>query len=138
MKKATKTTKPKALTPAKTPAKATVKTTAKVVAKTTKPVKKAKPATPVKKAAPRLVLTHIHASVDVGFGNSLFLRGEGPGLSWDKGVLMNCVADNKWSISVGESSSPLVFKFLLNDETWCAGDDFTLAPGGEAVFKPLF
>src|SRR5688572_5617630 len=33
----------------------------------------------------RPVVTTITARVDVGFGNALFLRGEGAGLSWNKG-----------------------------------------------------
>jgi hypothetical protein len=70
MKKTTKVTK--ALTPAKKPAKAVVKTT---------PV-------PAAKVAPTTVVTTISASFDVGFGNALYVRGEGAGLSWDKGLLI--------------------------------------------------
>ena len=78
MIKKSKTTK--ALTPATKPVKAVKKTTAR-------------PA--VKKAAPKVVVTTITALVDVGFGNTLYLRGEGPGLSWEKGVPMKCVTDDK-------------------------------------------
>jgi hypothetical protein len=31
-------------------------------------------------------VTTIEAKIDVGFGNNLFVRGEGPGLSWEKGT----------------------------------------------------
>src|SRR5690606_12500637 len=34
--------------------------------------------------------TVIVAKIDVGFGNALYLRGDGPGLSWSKGVPMDC------------------------------------------------
>lgn len=121
MKKKTKTTK--ALTPAKTPAKTIKKTPAR-------------PA--VKKTAPKVVVTTISATIDVGFGNFLYLRGEGPGLSWEKGVLMKCVADDLWTITIPESARPVVFKFLLNDETWCAGDDFTVESGGKVSLTPEF
>src|SRR5579872_5239985 len=33
----------------------------------------------------------IEAKIDVGFGNTLYLRGEGPGLSWTQGVPLTCV-----------------------------------------------
>lgn len=120
MKKTTKATK--ALTPAKKPAKTVRKTT---------PV----PAVPV---APTVVVTTISANIDVGFGNFLFIRGEGSGLSWDRGLRMECVADDRWNITLGESSRPFVFKFLINDEIWSTGDDYTLEPGGTATFSPRF
>lgn len=121
MTKKTKSTK--ALTPATKP---------------TKPAKKtaAKPA--VKKTAPKSVVTTISAQIDVGFGNALYIRGEGPGLSWEKGTLMNCVASNHWTLAVAESARPVVFKFLLNDETWCAGDDLIVEPGDKVAYTPEF
>jgi len=122
MKKRTKTTT-KALTPATKPAKTVKKTTAR-------------PA--VKKTAPKVALTTISALIDVGFGNTLYLRGEGPGLSWETGIPMDCIADEHWRITVPESTRPIVFKFLLNDETWCAGDDYTTAPGSTVALTPEF
>lgn len=131
MKKTTKTTTSKALTPAKKSAPAVKKkTTAAPAVKKTRT--KAAPATP----AP--VTTTISALIDVGFGNTLYVRGEGPGLSWDKGLPMDCVADAEWTIVVSGASAPLTFKFLLNDETWCTGADFTLAPGKTGAFTPEF
>lgn len=120
MKKTTKVTK--ALTPAKKPAK-TVRKTAPV------------PAAPV---APTAVVTTICANIDVGFGNSLHIRGEGAGLNWEKGLRMQCVADDRWLITLGESARPFVFKFLINDEVWSTGEDYTLAPGGSATYAPTF
>lgn len=131
MKKTTKTTKSKALTPAKKTATAVKKkTTAAPAVKKTKP----KAAT----AAPAPVLTTISALIDVGFGNTLYIRGEGPGLSWDKGLPMQCVADAEWSIGISGATTALTFKFLLNDETWCTGPDYTLAPGKTGAFTPEF
>ncbi len=131
MKKKTKTKFIKALTPATKPAKTVTKTAAKPVKKTT-----ARPA--VKKTVPKVVVTTISAAIDVGFGNTLYLRGEGPGLNWEKGVPMDCIADDKWSLAIAESARPVVFKFLLNDETWCAGDDFTVEAGGSITLTPEF
>ena len=120
MKKTTKVTK--ALTPAKKTAKPVIKTT---------PV-------PAAKVKPTVVVTTITANVDVGFGNALYVRGEGAGLSWEKGLRMECVSDDQWSLALGESTRPFVFKFLINDETWSVGDDYTVAPGTRITLTPAF
>jgi hypothetical protein len=104
-----------------------------------------KPAAAKKKAAPkvkavatRALATTITAQIDIGFGNSLHIRGEGPGLSWDRGTLMNCVADNQWQITLAESARPIVFKVLVNDLSWNAGEDYTVAAGATVVIEPTF
>lgn len=125
-KKSTKTAK--ALTPATKSTKAAKKTAAHPAA----------PRPTVKKTVPKVVVTTISAAIDVGFGNTLYLRGDGPGLSWDEGVPMECVADDKWTLVVTESARPVAFKFLLNDETWCAGDDYTIEAGGSITLTPEF
>jgi hypothetical protein len=82
--------------------------------------------------------TTIVAQVDVGFGNHLFIRGEGPGLSWERGALMTCVADNRWSYSIPSATRKVTFKLLVNDMTWSGGEDFSAAPGATAVVHPSF
>lgn len=108
--------------------------------KSAPPVRKAKaPVAPiVKKTASKAIVTTIAARIDVGFGNTLYLRGEGPGLSWDKGVIMDCTGDDRWTLALGESLRPIVFKFLVNDNVWSAGEDYTVKPGASAAFTPLF
>lgn len=154
MKKTTKTTPTK--TPA--PAKKAVKTATKAVKKAVVEVKKAA----VKKAAatktavkktvtkkatsgtakktvtPKATEITISAKVNIGYGNTLFLRGEGKGLSWDQGVSMTCVADDEWSITVAKSAQPRVFKFLINDEHWCTGEDYSLRSDQSGTFTPSF
>ncbi len=126
MKKTTKESKP--LTPAK-----------KIVKTVRTPVTTTVPAAPAVKVTPTVVVTTISANIDVGFGNALYVRGEGPGLSWDKGLRMDCVSDQKWSIALGESARPFEFKFLINDETWSAGEkNFTVASGASVVLTPSF
>lgn len=92
----------------------------------------------VKRFTPIAITTTVGAQIDVGFGNTLYLRGEGPGLSWEKGVPLDCVADDKWAISFAETSAPVVFKFLINDRTWCAGDDYIAQPGSTLIVTPAF
>jgi hypothetical protein len=84
------------------------------------------------------VVTIITARIDIGFGNTLYLRGEGAGLSWDRGTLMNCVADNCWSLPLPESGRPVIFKFLVNDLSWSAGQDYTVASGDTLATTPMF
>jgi hypothetical protein len=102
----------------------------------------AKPAkispSPKAKAKPAAITTTIVAAVDVGFGNHLTLRGTGPGLSWEIGLPLECVADDRWSISLPETSQPIVCKFLINDSEWCAGEDYTVLPGSSVVLSPTF
>jgi hypothetical protein len=37
-----------------------------------------------------------------------------------------------------ESARPVVFKFLVNDLSWSAGEDYTVAPGAKVVLTPTF
>ena len=104
-------------------------------AKRAKPAAK-KPA--VKAVASRPMTTTITAQIDIGFGNTLYIRGDGPGLSWDCGVVMDCLADNQWQIVLPESARPVIFKFLVNDLSWSAGEDYSVAPGATVVLTPTF
>jgi hypothetical protein len=83
-------------------------------------------------------MTTITAKIDIGFGNTLFLRGEGPGLSWNHGVALDCVDDDKWSITLPGAHRVVIFKFLVNDLTWSAGSDYLVEPGSTSVFVPAF
>jgi hypothetical protein len=84
------------------------------------------------------VLTTITAKIDIGFGNKLWIRGDGPGLSWEKGLVMDCVADDKWSIALSDAGAPVVFKFLVNDLSWSTGDDYIAQPGATLALAPTF
>jgi hypothetical protein len=139
MKKATATkTKTTPATPAPVPAK---KVTSPVKAKA--PAKPKAPKAPaaapsVKTTPPIPVPTTITAEIDIGFGNTLWLRGDGPGLSWETGLIMDCVADDKWSLTLADAGAPVVFKFLVNDLSWSAGDDYVVQPGASISVKPTF
>jgi len=122
----------------KTPAarKATRKKTAakKSVAK--------KKAAPKKKSAARKKAatpdTTIIAHADIGFGNQLYIRGEGGGLSWDQGIPMKCNHSGEWAWSTTSSKSGIVFIFLINDRIWAMGEDLTVPAGGRSVSTPHF
>ncbi len=82
--------------------------------------------------------TFISAKVDVGFGNHLYLRGEGPGLSWDRGIAMDCTAADLWTSTVKGATGPVTFKVLINDTTWCDANDFVAEPGQSITVNPVF
>jgi len=103
----------------------------------------------VKNEAPAVVATKVstsaksgksivNAKIDIGFGNTLFIRGEGAGLSWDKGIAMDNVSADEWRISLSGATAPVVFKFLVNDLTWSAGEDYTVAAGDTVMLVPTF
>jgi hypothetical protein len=79
----------------------------------------------------------IEAKIDVGFGNALYLRGEGLGLSWNHGVPLTCVDGKTWKWTA-EASEKLKFKLLLNDQVWSQGEDLVAAPGQKVEISPAF
>ena len=72
--------------------------------------------------------TTIKAKIDVGFGNNLFVRGQGAGLSWERGVPLTCVDGQTWQWS-GKADDRLTFKLLLNDSVWAKGEDIIAKQG---------
>ena len=128
MKKATTTEAPSAKPAKKASAKA-----APASAPAPKLVKKAAEKKPVPATAG---LTVVVARIDVGFGNLLFIRGDGPGLSWDRGVPMDCVASDQWTWSTAAASRPFAYKVLINDERWSAGEDCVAEVGVENTTSP--
>jgi nucleoid-associated protein YgaU len=116
-------------------AKAAAKPAAKAPAKA--PAKKAASAAK-QKAVAEPPATFISAQIDIGFGNHLALRGEGPGLSWDRGLVMDNVGQNLWTASVKGATQPVVFKVLVNDLTWNTGNDYVVEPGQSVTVHPSF
>ena len=79
----------------------------------------------------------IEAKIDVGFGNTLYLRGEGLGLSWTQGIPLTCVDGKTWKWTA-ETNEQLKFKFLLNDTVWSQGEDIVAIPGQKLEVSPAF
>ena len=79
----------------------------------------------------------IEVKMDVGFGNALFLRGEGGGLTWERGIPLVCVNSNTWHWSQ-EIKEQVKFKLLINDQVWSAGGDLVLVPGKKVEVVPTF
>ena len=124
---------PKKAATKKAPAKKAA--TKKAPAKKSPTKKKATSAvkrTPAKQTAAQ---TRIIARVDVGFGNALYVRGEGAGLSWEKGTALANVTPYEWTLSCSNKGT-VIFKFLINDELWAEGENITLPAGRESISSP--
>jgi len=111
---------------------------AKLAPATKAPAKKPAAPTQRKSSAAEPPATFISAQIDIGFGNQLFIRGDGPGLSWHKGVLMDCVGSGLWTTSVKKAAAPVAFKVLVNDLTWNTGGDYVVEPGQSIMITPSF
>lgn len=66
---------------------------------------------------------HIIALTNVGWGNTVYVRGEGAGLHWDSGTPLCCTGDNLWVFTHPAIDPPSAFKFLRNDTTWALGEN---------------
>ncbi len=74
--------------------------------------------------------TRLLVTAYIGIGNRLFIRGDGPGLSWEKGVPLQFVSIGKWRWESADAASPVRFKLYKNDEIECAAlGEVALEPG---------
>jgi hypothetical protein len=75
----------------------------------------------------------------IGIGNRLFIRGDGPGLSWEKGVPLQFVSIGKWRWDTGDATAPIAFRLLKNDEIECSSlGTRTLEPGHQVEVTATF
>jgi hypothetical protein len=77
------------------------------------------------------------AAIDVGFGNTVHVRGDEP-LGWGKGHPLGYTSDGKWEIVLTGITAPFEFKFLVNDTTWSTGENFCASPGDTLTITPSF
>ena len=83
-------------------------------------------------------VTVVEARIDVGLGNTLFIRGQGDGLSWDKGQPLACMNASTWVWHSALARDNIVFKLLVNDQVWAKGADLALEPGRKLEVVPAF
>lgn len=74
----------------------------------------------------------------IGIGNKLYLRGDGPGLSWDKGVPLQFVSIGRWRWETGNATAPVNCKIYKNDKLEAPLGTLTLAPGTEQEITAAF
>ncbi|MBX3737704.1 MAG: hypothetical protein KF715_13485 [Candidatus Didemnitutus sp.] len=82
--------------------------------------------------------TRLLATAYIGIGNKLFIRGDGPGLSWDHGVPMQFVSIGKWGWSTHDAAGPVRCKLYKNDETAGLTGEIVLEAGRHTEVTALF
>ncbi len=96
----------------------------------------ARDAAPDGEEVPKETRIHIHAMV--GINNRLFLRGDGPELSWETGELLQPVGIGEYRKTFSRLEEPLRIALLLNDEHWSAEGRFTIEPGTQPELHVSF
>ncbi len=83
--------------------------------------------------------TRITVKYDAGLGNSLFIRGEPPVLSWKKGIALKNISGDTWVFETQENFPILKYKIVLNDSRFEEGQDHKTDCGNQdTVISPKF
>jgi hypothetical protein len=82
--------------------------------------------------------TTVVANVMIGIGNKPYLRGEGPGLSWDEGVSMNFIEIGKWAWSSPRKNASLIVQVYRNDQDPDKGGKIEVKSGQKLEITPDF
>lgn len=82
--------------------------------------------------------TRIHVRYDVGFSNSLSIRGKGANLSWERGVPLKNIKPDLWVWETELPATVIEFKILLNDRVYEEGSNRTLKSGSQVEYTPKF
>lgn len=83
--------------------------------------------------------TRLLVTAYIGIGNRLFIRGEGPGLSWEKGVPLQFVSIGKWRWESSEADAPVQFRLYKNDDLECSALGMqSLDPGHQQEVTAAF
>lgn len=88
-----------------------------------------------KKAAKhtKVVINH-----NAGMNHNLFIRGNGAGLNWKKGIQLRNNGPDEW---VWETDAPFAeceFKVLIDDKQYEQGENHHIHSGGWLRFSPRF
>ena len=82
--------------------------------------------------------TSIVANVMIGIGNKPYLRGEGPGLSWEEGVPMNFIEIGKWAWSPTRKNASLTVQLYRNDNDPDKTGKIEVKAGEKVEITPTF
>lgn len=83
-------------------------------------------------------LTRVVIHCDVGFNNSIFIRGNGANLSWDKGIMLKNTRPDEWVWETDQSFNSCEFKVLINDTQYEQGDNHMLTSENCLEYTPRF
>jgi hypothetical protein len=83
-------------------------------------------------------LTVLEAKVEVQPGDTLYIRGDGAGLSWKKGQPLTRGFGGRWIWTHNQVKGFLVVRLLLNDRVWERGREIALEAGKMFEVAPAF
>jgi len=83
--------------------------------------------------------TAVIASVFIGIGNKPYVRGNGAGLNWERGVSMEFEEIGKWRwLAPADLEAPVELQLFRNDEDPDTAGTYTLEPGQQLDVSPVF
>lgn len=83
-------------------------------------------------------MTRVVVKYDIGFSNTMYIRGKGANLSWDKGIPLKNTKNDEWVWETDLNFSNAEFKVLINDKIYEAGYNHTLQSGSTLEYTPQF
>ena len=84
------------------------------------------------------VTSIVIAKIQMGIGSKPFIRGEGGGLSWDKGTPMEFLSVGNWRWKSEPTDTSIKFQIFKNDTVPQDSDPLTLEPGEKLEIHPSF
>ncbi|HEY3409455.1 MAG TPA: alpha-amylase family glycosyl hydrolase [Propionicimonas sp.] len=99
------------------------------------------PGTPVSTyTPPARTLTTVRVHYNVGYGNSVSIRGDANPFSWTQGIAARNTAADVWEFQLERIPAGQTFQFkpLINDSTWSAGSNYTGTGGQTIDIYPTF
>ncbi|MBN9325744.1 MAG: alpha-amylase, partial [Cellulomonas sp.] len=83
---------------------------------------------------PARTLTTIRVHYNVGYGNSVSIRGDTNPFSWTQGIAARNTATDVWEFQLERIPAGQSFQFkpLINDTTWSAGNNY-IGTGGQTM-----
>jgi len=121
----------KGVTKAKPKAKNSTKSTITAKRKSPGLTTSTKKTTPKKK-------TRLSVHCNVGFENDLYLRGQGAGLNWNKGIRLKNISPDEWIWETTSNFKDCEFKVLINDTYYEAGNNHAISHGANVHYTPTF
>lgn len=82
--------------------------------------------------------TTLLATAYIGVDNKLFVRGDGPGLSWEKGIPMQFLEIGRWGWTTSEAKEPVRLRLYKNDTEPDPAGDYVLEPESALEVRPEF
>lgn len=82
--------------------------------------------------------TRVLVKYDVGFQNSMSIRGKGANLNWNKGIPLKNVKPDEWVWETDASFNTCEFKVLINDTVFETGENHPISCGASLHYTPKF